>query len=352
MKINIREKKILIPLILVIGVALVSTLLAMTKTENKEVVAFEEIRAKKGDLKIDMVSDGVIELNTVSLQFGVSGVLAQILVDEGEKIGQGQIIARLVDSKYRNEVDIANVKLQKALADTEKIKLQYLPMEKIPEAYAQVEIATKKLDLDKSNADIQEAQANFNKAEGNLLDTLVKSPISGTIVQINGKVGEVISSSSNDGGKAFAIVSEDKVKVVAKVLELDIGEVSVGQKAEIVLEAFPDEKLGGSVSKVAYLPTTDSNGIVAYQVEIELMEPYENLRDGMTCTVSFILKEVKDVVILPNKTVKMVEGKQVVEMLSETGEKVQKEVKTGFTDGINVEIKEGLQPGDKVLLYK
>lgn len=352
MKINIREKKILLPLILVIGVALVSMLLAMTNTENKEVVAFEEIRAKKGDLKIDMVSDGVIELNTVSLQFGVSGVLAQILVDEGEKIRQGQIIARLVDSKYKNEVDIANVKLQKALADTEKIKLQYLPMEKIPEAYAQVEIATKKLDLDKSNADIQEAQANLNKAEDNLLDTMVKAPISGTVVQINGKVGEVVSSSSNDGSKAFAVVSEEKVKVIAKVLELDIGEVTVGQKAEVVIEAFPDEKLVGSVSKVAYLPTTDSNGIVAYEVTIELIKPFKNLRDGMTCTVSFVLKEVKDVVVLPNKTVKMVEGKQVVEMLSEKGDKVQIEVKTGFTDGINVEIKEGLQPGDKVLLYK
>ncbi len=352
MKVNIREKKILFPLILIIGVALVSTLSAMTSKENKEAAAFEEVRAKKGNLKIDLVSDGVIELNTVSLQFGINGVVAQVLVDEGQKIKAGEIIARLEDSKYRNEVEIAGVKLQKAIADMEKIKLQYFPMEKIPEAYARVELETKKLDLDKSNADIQEAQANLNKAQDNLSDTVLKSPIAGTVVQINGKAGETVSSSSNEGGKAFAVVSKDKVKVIAKVLELDIGEVSVGQQVEVTAEAFPDEKLPGKVSKIAYLPTTDSNGIVAYEVEIELLKPNANLRDGMTCSVSFILKEVKDVVILPNKSVKMVEGKQVVEMLSEKGEKIQKEIKTGFTDGTNVEIKEGLQPGDKVLLFK
>lgn len=326
--------------------------LGATGSENKEEIAFEEVRAKKGDLKIDLVADGTIERNTVNLQFGINGVLSRILVSEGAKVGQGEVLARLDDRKYTSEVEIAQAKLQKAVADMEKIKLEYLPMEELSEVYARLEIETKKLDLEKSNADIQEAQSNLKKAENSLLDTVLKSPIAGTVVQINGKVGEVVSSSSNDGGNAFAVVSEDKAKVVAKILELDIGEVSIGQKAEAVTEAFPNEKLDGKVTKIAYLPTTDNNGIVAYLVEIELSGPDEKLRDGMTCTVSFILKEVKDVIIIPNKAVKIVEGKQVVEMKSEQGEVIQREVKAGFTDGSSVEIKEGLQAGDTVLISK
>lgn len=339
-------------LLFIIGGITVFISQGMTVSENQKEITFEEVRAKKGDLKIDLVADGAIELNTVNLQFGISGVLSQILVTEGTKVAQGQVLARLDDRKYTNEIEIAQVRLQKAITDMEKIKLEYLPMEELSEVYARVEIEAKKLDLDKSNADIQEAQSNLKKAEDSLLDTVLKSPIAGTVVQINGKVGEVVSSSSNDGGNAFAVVSEDKVKVVAKVLELDIGEISAGQKVEVVTEAFPNEKLDGKVTKIAYLPTTDNNGIVAYLVEIELSEPDEKLRDGMTCTVSFILKEVKDVIIIPNKAVKIVEGKQVVEMLSEQGDVVQREVKAGFTDGSNVEIKEGLQSGDTVLISK
>lgn len=348
MKFNLKEKKILLPIIFVL-VTLALLMMAMTNKEENELISFEEVRATKGDLKIEMISDGVIELNTVNLQFGTNGVLAQILVGEGEKVEKDEIIATLEDSSYINEVEIANAKLQKAKSLSEQIKQPYLAMEKNPEAYARLEIESKKLDLDKSYSDIQEAQANLNKARENFLDTVLKSPVSGTVVQINGKIGEVVSISS-DGSKGFAVVSEENVKVVAKVLELDIGEVWSGQNVEVVIEAFPDEILTGQVSKIAYLPTTDNNGIVAYEVEIELIESNDRPRDGMTCTISFISKEVNDVIILPNKAVKMVEGKQVVDMLLE-GEKIQREIKTGFTDGYKVEIKEGLKAGDIVLIY-
>ncbi|NLI91770.1 MAG: efflux RND transporter periplasmic adaptor subunit [Peptococcaceae bacterium] len=349
------KKKIkiaLFSLLFILGGIAVFISLGLTTGENKKEAAFEEVRAKKGDLKIDLTADGSVELDTVNLQFGINGTLNQILVSEGTKVKQGDILAKLDSKKYVNEVEIAQANLQEAVNDMEKIQLEYIPMKELTEAYAKIDIDSKKLDLDKSNAKIQEAQSNLRKAEDSLSDTVLKSPINGTIVQINGKVGELVSSSNNDSGKPFAIVSEDQVKVVAKVLEQDIGEVSIGQKVEVVTEAFPNEKFGGKVTKIAYLPTTDSNGIVAYLVEVQLDQPKENLRNGMTCTVSFILKEVKDVILIPNKAVSIVDGKQVVQMLSEKGDVAKREVKAGFTDGSNVEIKEGLQAGDIVLLSK
>lgn len=348
----LKDRRIVITAVLVLIIAAAITSLTMNKADAETSIAVEEVRAKKGDIKIDLVSDGVIEYNSVYLQFGVNGVLKEILVNEGDKVESGQIIARLDDRKNINDIDTAKVKLQKAENDVEKIKLQYLPMEKIPEAYAPVEIETKKLDLANSNADLLDAQVNLQKAENSLQDTYLKSPIQGTVVQINGNLGEVISSSSSDGTKAFAVVSEQKIKVVAKVLELDIAMVSRGQKTEVELEAFPDEVFTGSVSRIAFLPTTDSNGIVAYAVEIELDKMNDSLREGMTCVISFIIKEVNDVIILPNRAVRIVDGKQFVDIKKEDGEILSQEIKTGFTDGSYVEVKEGLQSGDIVLLNK
>lgn len=349
MNVHMKDKKVWIPLVILVGIAVAGLWFPGFSREETVVVDVQEATAKKGDLTIDLLVDGILELNTVNLQFGTSGVLNQLLVSEGDRVEPGQVIAILDDSNYSSEVTIASTRLQKALADKEKLVIQYSSMTEVPEAYAQADILLKEIDLANSSAGVTEAQASLSQAMSNQSDTVLKAPYAGTIVQINGELGEVISSTTNEGG-AFVILSEEKVVVTAKVLELEIGDVSIGQLARVTVEAYPEAPISGTVTNIAYLPTTDSNGIVSYEVTIELTDPAENLRHGMTCTASLILKEVQDVVIIPNKAVKMIDGKQMVEVALENGETSQKQIKTGFTDGYNVEVKEGLEPGDKVLI--
>ena len=310
----------------------------------------EKVRVTKGDIKIELYADGVVSLNTTNLQFPTNGVLLETFVQVGDFVEQGAPIARLESSAYQNEVDIASVRLNKALADQRKLELEYSAMEQTADAYAKIVMDTKKLDLDQSRADVLEAQMELANAKSNLADAILEAPMAGTIVELNGKVGESVSTSTSDSVRGFAVLSGNQVDVVAKVLELDIGSIFPGQKVEVVTEAFPDDSLEGAVSQIAYLPTTDANGIVAYEVVITLNEAPENLRDGMTCTVSFIVKEVNDVMVLPNKAVTIMDGEQTVTLLTESGETMQVLIRTGFTDGYQVEVKEGLKPGDMVLM--
>jgi multidrug efflux pump subunit AcrA (membrane-fusion protein) len=126
----------------------------------------------------------------------------------------------------------------------------------------------------------------------------------------------------------------------------------VGQKVYVTVEAIPDKKFTGEVSKINALPSEDSSGLVNYTVEIKIKDPGTELKDGMTCAVSFVIKEVKDCLIVPYNAVKIVDGKQVVTVVDETGQSVEREIKTGFTDGTSVEVLEGLRENETVVYPK
>ncbi|WP_125185590.1 efflux RND transporter periplasmic adaptor subunit [Desulfofundulus salinus] len=346
----------------------------------------KEVTVKKGDLKIDLAADGKAELDTVGLSFQINGVIKEIPVQPGDHVKAGDIIARLDAEKYQLELEAAragyeaararlakarddyNNKLIAAKEKMDNAMLVYQPMSQVPDIFPAQEVALKKLAADstreayeaakKATSDIKmeeaavaQALVNLKKAEKNLEDTVLRSPVDGTVLYIAGKVGESVSGGGDNADKQFAVVSTgDSVTVTAQVLELDIAEVAPGQAAEVEFEALPGEIFTGRVGGIEALPVTDASGIVAYEVSVLLDKPDARIKHGMTGTVSFIIEQKKDVLIIPNAAVKRVDGATVVEMYNEAGEIVTRKVKTGFTDGRNVEVIEGLKQGDKIII--
>lgn len=143
---------------------------------------------------------------------------------------------------------------------------------------------------------------------------------------------------------------DDGVYVAANVLELDMANISTGQEVEVKFEARPGKTYTGRVTEIENLPVNDPGGIVAYKVTARLSDPDDSIRSGMTAIVSFIIEQKKDVLIIPNQAVKRVEGAQVVDKVNPDGSIANWKIKTGFTDGRNVEVLEGLNPGDKIII--
>ncbi|SFQ99436.1 efflux RND transporter periplasmic adaptor subunit [Desulfoscipio geothermicus] len=353
-----------------------------------EAVAEEikEVTVKKGELKIDLAADGKAELDTVGLNFQINGVIKEISVQPGDQVKAGDIIARLDAEKYQLELEAARAGYEAARAKLAKAKddynnkliaakekmdnamLVYQPMSEVPDIFPAQEVALKKLAADsareayeaakRATSDIQmeeaavaQALVNLKKAEKNLEDTVLRAPVNGTVLYIANKVGETVSGGGDNADKQFAVVSTgDAVTVISQVLELDIAEVTLGQAAEVEFEALPGETFSGKVGGIEALPVSDPSGIVAYEVSILLDQPDARIKNGMTGAVSLIIEQKKDVLIIPNAAVKRVDGAAVVEMYNEAGEIVTRKVKTGFTDGSNVEVIDGLQQGDKVVI--
>ncbi len=343
-------------------------------------VQIQQAQVQRGDILVGLDSDGTIDFSKVSLRFHVRGTIAEILVAEGDQVNKGDIIARLDDKNYQDQYQLAVAKLQeaqeqettslldneltikKAEADVEKLRDEYKEMEAIPEAYSANEIKLKKLELANKETEFKNLQQKYelqkargldqnelqvNMAKEDLEDTILYAPISGVVLDFAKKAGESLTDEED-----FATIHEDNtIKAITNVIEYDIGQIKVGQKVYVTVEAIPDKKFTGEVTKINALPTQGSNGLVNYSVEITIKDPGAELKDGMTCAVSFVIKEVKDCLMVPYQAVKMVQGKQMVTVLDETGQQAEKQIKTGFTDGTNVEVVEGLR-GNETVVYQ
>lgn len=300
---------------------------------------------------------------------------------EGDEVKKGDVIARLDDRDYQDQYQLAlarlqdsqeqdltslldaELKLKTAEAELEKLRDEYTEMEAIPDAYSASELKMKKLELANKEREYENLQKKYElqKARGlnqnelevkmakeNLEDTILYAPVSGYVLALANKVGESVTDEQD-----FATIHENNtINAVTKVIEYDIGQIKVGQKVYVTVEAIPEKKFTGEVRKINALPSQDSSGLVNYSVEINIKDPGPELKDGMTCSVSFVIKEVQDCLIVPYNAVKIVNGKQVVTVVDEKGQRVEREIKTGFTDGTSVEVLEGLRVNETVVYQR
>ncbi|MDK2880928.1 MAG: hypothetical protein PWQ99_703 [Clostridia bacterium] len=381
--VQLKGNKRLWALVIVIVLAVISTtlwLLQQSKSE-KETVRYEQTRVKRGDILVGFDSDGSIEFSKVSLRFNVSGTISKILVSEGDKVKKGDSIARLDSQDYQNQYQLALANLQKAQEEKTKslldyelkiknlenelqqLKDEYQEMEALPEAYSaneikikKAEIETKELEYQKllkeyemlKNQELSEYELQVKMARDNLENTILYAPVSGVVLGLSKKVGERITEDQD-----FATIHENnKVQATTDVIEYDISQIEVGQKVYVTVEALPDQKFVGRVSKINFLASDDSSGLVNYSVVVDIENPSPELKDGMTCVITFVRKEVQNCLIVPYEAVKMVNGKQVVLVVDENGQMDEREIKTGFTDGNSVEVLEGLKEGEIVAYPK
>lgn len=212
---------------------------------------------------------------------------------------------------------------------------------------------------------VKQTRAAMLMAENNLNDATLKAPADGVIFYIANSIGEIASSSSSpssssassasgsdSSSSAFIVLAaNDKINVEASVLEDDIHKIKIGMNADVTFNALQGDTFSGIVTALSLNPYVDASGIVTYKVNVMIDNSDDKIKNGMTATVAFILQKAVGVVAVPNVAVKRVNNAPSVEIETAQGSTWTK-VKTGLTDGTNVEIKQGLNAGDKVIIRK
>ncbi|MDO7786660.1 efflux RND transporter periplasmic adaptor subunit [Desulforamulus aquiferis] len=377
---QLKSKKLLLAGVMVTVLVIAGTGVWMQKKSSNDTteIQYEQARVTRDNIIVGFDSDGNINYSKVNLRFGVKGTISEILVTEGDEVQKGAVIAKLYDRDYQDQYQLALAKLSDSQeqeitnlldselrlmnleAELERQRDLYDEMETIPEAYSANELKLKKLELAgketeyehlkrkyeiQKNKSISQDELSVKMALENLEETILYAPVSGTLLSLANKAGERVSDEQD-----FAVLHEnDAVKASTRVIEYDVGQIKVGQKVYVTVEALPDQRFTGQVSKVNSLPVSDSTGLVNYEVEIDILDPSGELKDGMNCSVSFVIKEVTNCLIVPYRAIKIVEGKQVVNVIDENGNTIEKQIKAGFTDGTNVEILEGLNVNETVI---
>jgi multidrug efflux pump subunit AcrA (membrane-fusion protein) len=147
---------------------------------------------------------------------------------------------------------------------------------------------------------------------------------------------------------AISLVDTSEIEMRGFIDEIDIAVVKVGQEANIILDALPDEEVKGEVAFISPVGTTLA-GVVSYDTTITLENPVDDLRDGMSATAEVIIERRDDVLSIPNRYIRgTLENPMVVVLVD--GQQEQKEITLGLSDGINTEVLSGLQEGEEVIL--
>ncbi|MDD5722959.1 MAG: efflux RND transporter periplasmic adaptor subunit [Syntrophales bacterium] len=192
-------------------------------------------------------------------------------------------------------------------------------------------------------------------ARERLNDTKVYSPIDGVVTARNVQIGQIISSGiSNVGGGTTALTVSDlsRIFTLASVDEADIGKVVVDQPAEITVDAFPGKRFSGRVERIAIRGVNISN-VVTFEVKIEVTSSDKGLlRPEMTANLDIIVAARDNVLSVPSDAIVRKEGKPHVTVVRASGEKEDRPVETGISDGQRVEVSTGVAVGETVVNYQ
>lgn len=251
----------------------------------------------------------------------------------------------IVDTYLQN--GIPKVRYTKGYADAETISDAD---EKLTLAEAQLNDARRNYERIKDGADpvdVAAAEARIAAAQSTLDMTRIIAPFDGTITQADSAIGDQVSA----GTMAFRVDDLSHLLVDVQVSEVDINTVAVGQDATLTFDAVlgRTEPYHGKVVQVSQAGDT-VQGVVSFTVSVELTDADEFVKPGMTAAVNIVVEEVKDVLLIPNRAVRLVDSERVVYVLV-NGLPVQVKVQLGSTSGIDSVLVSGdIKEGDPIIL--
>ncbi|MGH2582684.1 MAG: efflux RND transporter periplasmic adaptor subunit [Anaerolineales bacterium] len=197
-----------------------------------------------------------------------------------------------------------------------------------------------------TEAEIAAAKAQVAAAEANLSQRLIVAPFDGVVTLVHPQVGDYIEAEE----AAFELQKPATFFVQIQVNELDINQVRVGQPARVILDAVPDAVYEAEVAKVGSIGDS-SSGVVTYTVVVEILEPDEQMKTGMTAVVEIETSTGKEALLIPNQAVRLEDGRQLVYLLGSDGSLIPVEVELGASSSTHSEMVTGsIQPGDRIVL--
>jgi multidrug efflux pump subunit AcrA (membrane-fusion protein) len=193
--------------------------------------------------------------------------------------------------------------------------------------------------------DLAAAQARLQAAQTAVDSLSLTAPFAGTITEVDIKPGDQVSL----GSIAFRLDKLDRLLVDVQVSEVDINSIQVGQSVNLSFDALLDKQYKGVVSQVAPVGTV-IQGVVEFNVTVELTDADQNVKPGMTAAVNIVVDQITNALLVPNRAVRLVDGQRVVYILI-NNQLQQVKVTLGASSDTESQVTDGdLQVGEQIVL--
>lgn len=359
-------------------------------SSSKPKIEVELAKVVKKEIQPSILASGnFVFRQQVQLSSEVIGKVSEVLVKEGDKVEQGQVLLRLDPTIIRAEVTQQKASLRSSEINIERAQLsvdkaqinvdrnrrlvqeKFIDASKFEDSVHQFNMA--KVDLRSARENMQQVSAMLDQSLKRLDKTEVRAPISGTITSMQIKIGEtaVASATGMAGSSLMTIADVASIMAEVNVDESDVAKVVVGQTAKVFPAAFDDQPVTGKVEEVSMAPRLSLAGGSqgkTYVVKLRLSETKLALRTGMTCRVEIITGGGSAKPVFPIQAVLTTDAatsgkdnkdsKESKEAVKGSGYVFtvldgvahKKEVKVGIADDSNQEVLSGVVEGENVVI--
>ncbi len=341
----------------------VATFVFLYMKSRPQPTVYEEFTPKVMEISRTTVITGKIEpRDEVEVKPQISGIITDLYKDAGDKVQEGEVIAKVKVipdmgslSSAESRVRLAEVNLKQAEINYEREKNLYDRQLVSADEYDNVLLELNQAREEKAAAidALEVVRDGVSSSNANASSTLIRSTISGIILDVPVKVGNsvILSNTFNDGTTIATVADMGDLIFRGNIDETEVGQLVVGMPMNITIGALQDLTFDASLEYISP-KATENNGANQFEIKAAVTVPQgSEIRSGYSANAEIVLTRKSNVLSVPESAIEFSDGDTYVYVLkgdSKDNTYERKKVTTGLSDGVNIEIKSGLTQKDKV----
>jgi len=356
-------KKVLRILLLVVVLgAIGGTMFFLYQKSKKKPVVYEIKSPFMSDLIKKTVATGsVVPRKEIEIKPQVSGIIEEVYIEAGNLVKKGDLIARVKIIPNMVELNNAESRLNKAKITYEDAKMVYERQKKVYEQGVIPEAEFQEFRLAYMNAleeqetaesNLQLIKEGVSKKSGTATNTLIRSTIEGMVLDVPVEVGNSVieSNTFNEGTTIASVADMGEMIFEGKVDETEVGKLELGMPLILSIGAIEEEKFDAELEYISP-KGKEENGAIQFEIKADVkLKKDAFIRAGYSANADIVLERKDSVMVIPESLIKFEkEGDSAyveIEIQPQVFEK--RYIKTGLSDGVNIEVKEGLEIKDKL----
>lgn len=357
------KKYVKIALLTIVAIMFLGTFVFLYQKSQPVAIVYEVLNVSEGDLERTTVATGKIEpRDEILIKPQISGIIDVVYKEAGEAVKKGEVIAKVkvipelgTLNSAESRVRLAEINARQSETDFGRMKKLFeeklVSSEEFERSEVNVKQAREELQTAKDNLEI--VKEGITKNSASFSSTLIRSTIDGLILDVPIKEGNsvIMSNTFNDGTTIATVADMNDLIFRGNIDETEVGQLNEGIPVKITLGALQNMEFAAQLEYISP-KGVEVNGANQFEIKAAITVPKEvTIRSGYSANAEIVLERAKDVTLVPESAIEFKGDSAFVYLMTDSVPQqqfVRKLVETGMSDGINIEIKNGLTPGQKV----
>lgn len=351
-------------LMALVAVIFIGTFVFLYIKSQPQPEVYDEFTLQRMDIRKTTVVTGKIEpRNEVNVKPQISGIITEILKEAGETVQEGEVIAKVKVipdmgslSAAQSRLRLAEINRKQAQTDYDREKTLFDKGLVAADEYDKIAQALRQAreEVDAAQDNLEVVRDGVSKSNASASSTLIRSTITGLILDIPVKVGNsvILANTFNDGTTIATVANMNDLIFRGNIDETEVGRLSTGMTMKITIGALQDLKFDARLEYIAP-KATDQNGANQFEIKaaVNLPSNATNIRSGYSANAEIVLAEAKNVLAVQESAIEFDGDDTYVYVIKGEGNKQtyeRRKVQTGISDGINIEIRSGVKPNERI----